>query len=59
MNVLDQSAMVLWLREHGNERAEFVNAYQKGYRLGGWRHPHSWSIVDPKEGMAWILGCLE
>lgn len=58
MNALDQSAMVLLLRKMGNTRAEFINAYQKGYRLEGFRHPHSWSIVNAEDCIAWILKCL-
>jgi pimeloyl-ACP methyl ester carboxylesterase len=58
MNALDQSAMILWLKDHGNDRAAFINAYQKGYRIEGDRHPHSWSIVNPDETISWILECL-
>ena len=59
MNALDQSAMVNYLIGIGNTRAEFINAYGKGYRLEGYRHPHSWSIVDAKECIPWVLKCLE
>lgn len=59
MNALDQSAMILRLRNMGNTRAEFINAYKKGYRLEGNRHPHSWSIVDAADCMIWILKCLD
>jgi pimeloyl-ACP methyl ester carboxylesterase len=58
MNALDQSAMILFLKENGNAKAAFINAYQKGYRLEGNRHPHSWSIVEPRDCIQWILECL-
>lgn len=59
MNGLDQTAMIQKLNEMGNEKATFINAYQKGYRIEGNRHPHSWSIVEPKDCMAWILNILK
>jgi pimeloyl-ACP methyl ester carboxylesterase len=40
----------------GNERAEFMQSYQTGYRSDGQRHPHSWSIVDAAECVAWARG---
>lgn len=55
LNALDQTAMIQWLKDNGNKRAEFINAYQKGYRLEGNRHPHSWSIVEPNDCIQWIL----
>lgn len=55
MNGLDQTAMIQVLKEVGNTKAEFINSYQKGYRLEGNRHPHSWSIVEPKSATNWIL----
>ncbi len=58
MNALDQSAMILGLQEMGNTRAEFINAFGKGYRIEGNRHPHSWSIVEPEDCIKWILKCL-
>lgn len=54
MNGLDQTAMVQLLNEKGNKKAEFINAYQKGIRLEGNRHPHSWSIVDAQDCIQWI-----
>lgn len=58
MNCLDQTAMVQWLNDHGNKQAEFINAFQKGIRLEGNRHPHSWSIIDPEDCIRWILAML-
>ncbi|MBX9449077.1 MAG: hypothetical protein KL787_04905 [Taibaiella sp.] len=59
MNAVDQSAMINLLRMNGNTRAEFINAYQKGYRLEGMRHPHSWSIVDPEDCIDWISSIIK
>lgn len=59
MNALDQSAMILCLKEQGNKKAEFINAYQKGYRIEGNRHPHSWSIIEPNNCMQWILDVIK
>ena len=55
INALDQTAMINELRISGNEKAEFINALGKGYRLNGTRHPHSWSIAEPNELMDWII----
>lgn len=59
INPLDQSAMINQLQLMGNEKAEYINALGKGYRLDGRRHPHSWSLVDPEECMEWILDLFE
>lgn len=59
MNALDQSAAINWLHHLGNKEAEFINAYQKGYRLDGTRHPHSWSIVDAGDCMKWVLKVIQ
>lgn len=58
LNALDQTAMIQLLNDKGNEKAEFINAFQKGYRLEGNRHPHSWSIVDPAECVKWIKDAI-
>jgi pimeloyl-ACP methyl ester carboxylesterase len=55
LNALDQTAMIQWLNDNGNNKAEFINAYKKGIRLEGNRHPHSWSIIEPYECMNWIV----
>lgn len=39
----------------GNTRAEFIQSAKKGYRSNGMRHPHSWSIVDERECIQWVL----
>ena len=33
----------------------YIATENKGYRANGERHPHSWSIVDEKNLMQWIL----
>lgn len=59
LNALDQTAMIQLLNDIGNKQAEFINAYQKGVRLEGNRHPHSWSIIDPHDCIRWMLGFLK
>lgn len=59
MNALDQSALINFLKRNGNKNAEYINAFGKGYRLDGTRHPHSWSIVDPVDCIEWLRNCVE
>lgn len=42
----------------GNNRAEFMQSFQTGYRSTGQRHPHSWSIVDEVECINWMKSLL-
>jgi hypothetical protein len=58
MNALNQTAIINYLQQMGNDRAEFINALRKGYRPNGMRHPHSWSIVEPVDCINWIIKCL-
>ncbi|MET4080345.1 hypothetical protein ABIB40_000285 [Pedobacter sp. UYP30] len=56
MNVLDCSAMINELRRLGNKNAILVTTENKGYREPNHqRHPHSWSIVDNRELISWLL----
>lgn len=55
MNASSLSAMINFLMQNGNKRAEFIPALGKGYRVDGLRHPHSWSIVAPADCVKWIL----
>lgn len=55
MNAANLSAMINFLMQNGNTKAEFIPAIGKGFRVDGTRHPHSWSIVDPIECIIWIL----
>ncbi|MBK9109675.1 MAG: hypothetical protein IPM92_15200 [Saprospiraceae bacterium] len=38
----------------GNQKAEFMQSFQTGYRSNGQRHPHSWSIVNEVECIQWM-----
>lgn len=43
------------LTKEGYKHVEYIPTLNKGFRSNGQRHPHSWSIVDPKDLMKWIL----
>ncbi len=43
------------LKEQGFQHIEYISTNNKGYRANGERHPHSWSIVDKKDLVRWIL----
>ena len=43
------------LTQKGFESVEYIPTTDKGYRANGERHPHSWSIVDKKDLVNWIL----
>ena len=55
MNIIDCAAMVNILRLLGNNKATLITTHEKGYRYGGKRNPHSWSIADPEETIKWLL----
>ena len=42
----------------GNQKAEFMQTFQTGYRSNGQRHPHSWSIVNEVELIHWMKGLI-
>ncbi|HLO53144.1 MAG TPA: hypothetical protein VK169_02590 [Saprospiraceae bacterium] len=42
------------LKASGFNRIEYIPTLDKGYRANGDRHPHSWSIVDKNELVAWM-----
>ncbi|GAA0892794.1 hypothetical protein GCM10009122_24730 [Fulvivirga kasyanovii] len=58
-NALAASEMINRLLLMGNDKAEFMPAKQPGYRSAGFRHPHSWSIVDEVELLQWVKGGLQ
>ena len=58
-NYLVSSELINRLLQLGNSKAEFVQSYQTGYRRDGKRHPHSWSIINEKECVEWILKTLD
>ncbi len=39
---------------YGQSSVKYIETNNKGYRVNGERHPHSWSIVDPVELVEWI-----
>lgn len=43
------------LKKSGFGRVEYMPTENKGYRANGERHPHSWSIIDKKELIKWIM----
>ena len=55
MNCVDIAAMINFLQLHGNKNAELVVTNNKGRRLNGMRHPHSWSIMNSQRCLDWIL----
>ncbi|MEO8712698.1 MAG: hypothetical protein ABI405_11270 [Parafilimonas sp.] len=57
-NMLDASELVTRLVIMGNKHAEFVTSKTPGVRSNGFRHPHSWSIVDEVECIQWIKAML-
>lgn len=54
MNIIDSAGMINWLTAMGNTQAELVTTSEKGYRANGNRHPHSWSIADAQDVVAWM-----
>lgn len=55
LNAMDISAMINLLQLGGNTNAELIVTHDKGFRLNGNRHPHSWSIMDSQQCLEWIL----
>jgi hypothetical protein len=41
--------------EFGETNIELIETKNKGYRTNGNRHPHSWSIIDKKDFIKWLL----
>lgn len=55
LNILDGTAFINDLRLLGNDKAELIVTSGKGYRNGGKTyHPHSWTIVDAANLIAWL-----
>ncbi|MEJ8844472.1 hypothetical protein WG954_18915 [Lacibacter sp. H375] len=56
MNAFDFAAMTNELKRLGNKKIELMISRNKGYRKpDNARHPHSWSIVEPKDLVQWML----
>jgi len=53
-NYIATSELINRLLLMGNERAEFIQTFETGYRSNGKRHPHSWSIIDEEECIDWV-----
>ncbi|MBP6430770.1 MAG: hypothetical protein KA319_03305 [Ferruginibacter sp.] len=54
-NIFDHAAMINELQRLGNNKAVLVTTTNKGYRKpNNARHPHSWSIADPKQLIKWL-----
>lgn len=58
-NYLVTSELINRLLLMGNNKAEFMQSYQTGYRSNGQRHPHSWSIVDEVEFIKWMKALMK
>jgi hypothetical protein len=58
-NGTDIVAFVNQLKLNGNTNAEVSISQNKGIRLNGTKHPHSWSIMDTEETIKWILKTIE
>lgn len=41
--------------EFNNPRIELIKTKNKGYKIDGRRHPHSWSIIDKQNLINWIM----
>lgn len=58
-NGSDIVAMINDLKLMGNKDANVIITMGKGVRLDGSRHPHSWSIMDNRDCMNWILNLVK
>jgi len=56
-NFIANSELINRLMLMGNNKAEFIQTFETGYRKGE-RHPHSWSIVDEEKCLAWMIGLM-
>jgi len=54
-NSISITAMINLLRLKGHKQADLKIVNDRGIRPEGFRHPHSWSIMDPEECLEWIL----
>lgn len=53
-NGTDIIAMINMLKVMGNDDANVIISYGKGFKLDGSKHPHSWSIMDSQDCLTWI-----
>lgn len=54
-NCISITAMINLLKLKGHKNADLVIVNDRGIRPEGFRHPHSWSIMDSEECLNWIL----
>lgn len=54
-NCISITAMMNLLKLKGHKNADLVIVNDRGIRPEGFRHPHSWSIMDSEECLKWIL----
>ena len=56
MNAFDLAAMTNELKRMGSTKITLYTTTNKGFRKpGNKRHPHSWSIAEPKDLVKWLL----
>ncbi|MDO6761856.1 hypothetical protein Q4566_16740 [Tamlana sp. 2_MG-2023] len=55
MNAYHIKKLAESLNELEFKNVEYIPTKNKGYRANGERHPHSWSIIDRKELINWML----
>lgn len=55
MNAYYIKSLFEHLKKSEFEQVEYIPTENKGYRESGDRHPHSWSIIDKKELIKWIM----
>ena len=58
-NYIATSELINRLNLMGNDKAEFIQTYQTGFRRNGERHPHSWSIIEAEECVEWLSGLMK
>ncbi len=55
LNCTDITAMMNLLKLKGHKNADLIITNDRGIRPEGFRHPHSWSIMDSEECLNWII----
>ncbi len=55
LNCVDITAMMNLLKLKGHKNADLIITNDRGIRPEGFRHPHSWSIMDSEECLNWII----
>jgi len=55
LNAYSIKKLAKQLKVDGAKQIEYIATENSGIRANGKRHPHSWSIVDEKELIKWVL----